>query len=57
MMKKVYSLSWGFNEGSFCGVKKIHQIKFCQFTPLQIERHPVRKKNPSSSLNQLQLNV
>lgn len=29
----------------FAELKKIHQIKFCQFTPLQIERHPVRKKN------------
>lgn len=24
--------------------KKIHQIKFCQFTPLQIEYHPESQK-------------
>lgn len=65
MMKKAYSWSGSFNEDSFLqSLKKIHQIKFCQFTPLQIENHPVSKKNKkkkkkksSSRLNQLQLNV
>lgn len=52
-------------------LKKIHQIKFCQFTPLQMEYHPVSQKEKkkvegkkggegkksSSGLNQLQLSV
>lgn len=45
MMEKAYSWSCGFNEDSFYRVKKkIHQIKFCQFTPLQIEYHPESQK-------------
>lgn len=28
----------------FTELKKIHQIKFCQFTPLQIEYHPESQK-------------